>query len=136
MSDDGSWGRLRILVVDDDPHVRAALVELVRSDNGLELSGVAADADVAVALCAGTSVDAAIVDVKMPGGGPSCVRGIRAVSPKTAVVALSAYDDDAARRTMRDAGAAAYLVKGGSIADLLNIVRSAASDARRRHDQF
>lgn len=135
MSDGPSPGRLRILVVDDDAHVRAALVDLVSSDDGLELSGVAADADSAIGLCARAAVDAAVVDVKMPGGGPSCVRGIRAVSPTTAVIALSAYDDDAARRAMSDAGAAAYLVKGGSIDDLLAVIRRVVSDARREHDQ-
>ena len=64
--------RLRVLVADDQPHVRAALAEVVSSDDNLELTGVAADAEEAIHLCGQLRPDVAVVDVKMPaGGGPA-----------------------------------------------------------------
>ena len=49
----------------------------------------------------------------MPGGGgPEAARGILAESPRTRIVALSAYGDRASILEMLRAGAAAYLVKG------------------------
>ncbi len=119
-----------VVVADDQPHVRAALAELVASDDQLELTGVAADAEEAIRLCARVRPDVAVVDVKMPGGGgPAAVHGIRAVSPDTAVFALSAYDDQGSRSAMRAAGAAAYLVKGGDIEVLLAAIRHESRDS-------
>ncbi len=120
----GHRGTVRVVVADDQPHVRAALAELVASDDHLELAGVGADAEDAIRLCAQVCPEVAVVDVKMPGGGgPAAVRGIRAASPGTAVLALSAYDDQGSRSAMRAAGAAAYVVKGGDIDLLLAAIR-------------
>jgi DNA-binding NarL/FixJ family response regulator len=120
-------GMVRVVVADDQPQVRAALAELVASDERLVLSGVAGDAEEAIALCARLRPEVAVVDVKMPrGGGPAAADGIRSVSPGTAVFALSAYDDQGSRLAMRAAGAAAYVVKGGDIDALLGTIFTVA----------
>ncbi len=119
---------VRVVVADDQPHFRAALAELVASDDHLELGGVAGEGEAAIGLCARVRPEVAVVDVKMPGGGgPAAVQGIRAVSPGTAVVALSAYDDQGSRQAMRAAGAAAYLVKGGDVDVLVAAIRAVAA---------
>lgn len=116
-----------MLLAEDEPHVRDALVELIGSDAGLRLLGVAADAKAAVELCERLQPAVAVIDVKMPhGGGTAAASGIRSVSPATAVIALSAYDDDGARAAMLDAGAVRYLIKGGAVEELLDAIRTAA----------
>lgn len=117
--------RLRVVVAEDQPHVRAALAELV-AEEGFELAGVATTGEEAVALCERARPDVAVVDVKMPSGGAAMIREIRSGAPSTAVVVLSAYDDDGARRAMRRAGANAYIVKGGAVEDLVAAIRRAA----------
>jgi EAL domain-containing protein (putative c-di-GMP-specific phosphodiesterase class I)/CheY-like chemotaxis protein len=103
----------RILIADDDANIREALRELLESEDGLEVVGVAENAVEAVEMAARERPDVAILDVKMPGGGgPHAARGILVESPQTRIVALSAYGDRASILEMLSAGAAAYLVKG------------------------
>jgi DNA-binding NarL/FixJ family response regulator len=118
----------RVLIADDQPHVRAALADLVASDDRMELIGVAADAEEAIEMCTVLRPDVAVLDVKMPGGGgPAAAQGILGVSPDTVVVALSAHDDQGSRQAMRAAGAADYVLKGGDVDDLLVAIRAAGN---------
>jgi DNA-binding NarL/FixJ family response regulator len=103
---------LRVLIADDNDLVRGALRELIDSDDRFRVVALAGDADAAVATARDARPDVAVVDVRMPGGGPAAVRGIREVAPATRVVACTAYDDAASREEMRAAGVVAYLVKG------------------------
>lgn len=101
----------RLLIADDDPSVRSTLTLLLGHE--FELVGAAADADEAIDLAADTLPNVALIDVVMPGGGgPAAVRGILAVSPATAMVALSSYESRAVVLEMIEAGATSYRRKG------------------------
>jgi DNA-binding response OmpR family regulator len=119
--------RLRVLIADDEPEVREILIGVVDADPGLELAGVAADAEKAVEVARVTRPDVALLDVSMPGGG-----GVRAAlgigwrSPLTHMVALSLHDDRATIVDMIRAGATGYVVKGASCEEILDALRSAA----------
>lgn len=113
--------RVRVLLADDDPHIREALSELINDEPGLELVGTAADAEEAVELFRVSLPDVVVLDNKMPaGGGAAALAGIKAIRPETHVVVLSAYDDDASRQTL--SAAARYVVKGSAV-DLLATIK-------------
>src|SRR6266508_4735551 len=118
---------LRILIADDEPEVQEILISVVDADPGLELAGVAADAEKAVEVARVTRPDVALLDVSMPGGG-----GVRAAlgigwrSPRTHMVALSLHDDRATIVDMIRAGANGYVVKGASCEEILDALRWAA----------
>jgi signal transduction histidine kinase len=117
-------GRIRVLIAEDEPAVREALADLIRTDEELELIGAAGDADQAIDLAGRHHPDVALVDVKMPsGGGPRASREIRRLSPETRVVALSAYEDRATVLEMLRAGASGYLVKGTSAGEIVEAIR-------------
>jgi signal transduction histidine kinase len=117
-------GRIRVLIAEDEPSVREALADLIRTDDDLELVGAAGDAEQAIQLAREHHPDVALVDVKMPlGGGPRASREIRILSPETRVVALSAYEDRATVLEMLRAGAAGYLVKGTSAGEIVEAIR-------------
>lgn len=119
--------RLRILIADDEPEMRETLIGLVSTDPGLELAGVAEDADEAVEVARVTRPDVALLDVSMPyGGGPGAAQGIRWRSPGTHVVAFSLHDDRASIVEMLRAGATGYVVKGASVQEILDALRFAA----------
>jgi DNA-binding response OmpR family regulator len=119
--------RLRILIADDEPEVRETLTSLVEGDPGLELAGVAEDADEAVEVARLTRPDVALLDVSMPGGGgPRAAVGIKWRSPRTNLVAFSMHDDRAAIVDMLRAGAVGYVVKGASCEEILDALRWAA----------
>ena len=102
----------RILIVDDDGGIRAALRDLLREE-GMEVVGEATDGTEAVELVEPLSPDIVLMDLRMPKlGGVEATRLIKRSSPTTQVVILSAYDDMALNQSAEEAGAYAYLVKG------------------------
>ena len=119
--------RIRVLIADDEPGVRDALAELVAAEETLEVVATAAHAVEAIELARTLRPDVAVVDVKMPaGGGQRAARGIRASSPQTRVLALSAYDDRTYVLEMLEAGAVGYLVKGAPAEQILDAIRASA----------
>jgi two-component system, NarL family, response regulator DesR len=103
--------RPRLLIADDDPVVRAVLTaQLI---DLFDVVGTADDSESAIDVARRERPDAALIDVRMPaGGGLGATRGIRDVSPKTAVVILSIDGSTQSRDVLIAAGAMAYLRKG------------------------
>lgn len=117
--------RIRVLVADDEPAVRAALAELIETEDTLELVGTAKDAQEAIELAIRERPDVALLDVKMPaGGGPRAAREIRIASPQSRVVAISAYEDRTSVLEMLRAGAVGYLVKGTRAAEIVKMIHN------------
>ncbi len=119
--------RIRVLIADDEPDVRGALAELIGYEDDLDIVASAGDPDEAASLAASTAPDVALVDVKMPnGGGPRAAREILRRSPRTRVLALSAYEDRDTVLAMLGAGAVGYLVKGTPAEDIVGAIGRAA----------
>lgn len=117
---------IRVLVADDEPFMRAALADILSDESSLDLVAVAAEPGSAVELAAQIRPDVAVVDVRMPdGGGAQAARGIREVSPATAVLALSASDDRESVFGMLQAGAVGYLVKGTATSEVVEAIHRA-----------
>jgi signal transduction histidine kinase len=101
------------LVAEDDTQLREALVELISSDETLEVVATAGDTGEAIARGRKVAVDVAVLDVKMPGGGGArAARELRKLHPGLPVVAYTAYQDRATVIEMLRAGAIAFIVKG------------------------
>lgn len=82
----------RVMVVDDEPHVRATIVALLEQQ-GHELSAFANGHD-ALAAYSQTAFDLVLADVKMPGmGGVELLRQIRAIDQEVPVILMTAYAD-------------------------------------------
>ena len=118
---------IRVLVADDEPALRGALSELLAQEEHVELVGMAADADEAIAMAERDRPDVALVDVKMPaGGGPRAAREIGRLSPSTRVIALSAFEDRPTVLEMLRAGAVGYLVKGTAAEEIVGSIKRVA----------
>jgi DNA-binding NarL/FixJ family response regulator len=130
-----SHARIRVLVAEDDEGVREILTSVVRSEPAFELVGAVADSAEAIVVAARLQPDVALVDVRMPGGGPSATRGIKERSPHTSVLAFSAHDDALTMQKMYDAGVDGYLVKGSTVNEIVASIQhagDAGSGARAR----
>lgn len=116
---------IRVMIADDDVVFREALAEVLRSDPGCDLVGVASGAGEAIDMAGSLRPDVAILDVKMPdGGGARATSEIRDRSPRTKILGFSAYGD---RETVFDLlrrGASGFLVKGSSPAALIDGVHN------------
>jgi len=124
----GLNAHVRVLVADDEPDLRDALSSLLAQEPSLALVGSAADADEAVILAKREQPDVALVDVSMPaGGGPRAAREIVRSSPRTRVIALSAFEDRATVLEMFRAGAVGYLVKGMAGEEIVDSIHRVAN---------
>ncbi|MES9543058.1 MULTISPECIES: response regulator transcription factor [unclassified Actinomadura] len=108
--------RVRVLVVDDNPVVRAGLSTILES-GGVEVVGEAVDGAHAVEQARSLRPDLVLLDVRMPG-----VDGVVAAGPLSAIakVLMLSYDTDAdvIGQAIRN-GASGYLVHGAFEADEL-----------------
>jgi DNA-binding NarL/FixJ family response regulator len=131
---DGEGGSpISVLVADDDQRMVDTLTALIESRPFLRLVGVGFNAAEAVSIATRTRPRVALLDVRMPGGGPSAARTIREVSPRTCCVALSCYRDLESLTAMREAGVVDYLVKGAaSVADIVGAIKRAADQGDDR----
>jgi EAL domain-containing protein (putative c-di-GMP-specific phosphodiesterase class I)/DNA-binding NarL/FixJ family response regulator len=117
---------IRVLIADDEKVIREALAALIEDSDGMTVAAVTADADEATAEAARVRPDVALVDVRMPGGGPRATRGILESSPNTRVLALSASGSHESVLEMLRVGAAGYLVKGILPSEIIAGIRNVA----------
>jgi two-component system OmpR family response regulator len=116
---------VRVLVVEDDVRMAAAVRRGLRSD-GLVVD-VAGDGENALRLARATSFDAVILDVMLPGAdGFEVCRRLRAEGVWAPVIMLTARDAVDDRVHGLDAGADDYLTKPFSLAELLARLRALA----------
>ncbi len=103
----------RVVVVEDHPLYRQALVSLVGEVDGFEVVAEAADGLSGVAATVEHQPDVVLMDLGLPDlSGIEATRQIRALLPSTAVLVLTMTEDEAAVSGAVRAGAAGYLVKG------------------------
>ncbi|MDJ0385119.1 response regulator transcription factor [Streptomyces sp. G-G2] len=116
-------GGQRILVVDDEPEVRAA-VEDGLAVEGYEVRG-AADGLAALAEVGAWQPDALVLDVMMPVlDGLGVCRQLRALGDRTPVLVLTALGSVSERVDGLEAGADDYLVKPFALDELVARVRA------------
>lgn len=119
-------GGARILVVEDDEHVRRLVVEALGRD-GHSVRG-AADAEGALAIAREERFELVVSDVVMPGTpGPALVGLLRAIQPSLAVLFISGYFESP-DIDPRQVQGARLLLKPFSPEDLLAAVRVALED--------
>jgi DNA-binding NarL/FixJ family response regulator len=119
---------LRVLVADDDPMIRLALSEVLEAEADLQVVAIAEDALQAVDLAQVHTPDVAVLDVRMPGGGGAhAAREIRVRSPRTQLLAFSAYDDSGTVSELKRLGVREYLIKGVTNAEIVAAVRRAGA---------
>src|SRR3954451_6613943 len=118
-----SSSRVRVLVADDHPLFREAVVRAVKERPELELVAEAADGTDALAAIRDGQPDVAVLDVKMPGlDGIKVANAVARDRLPTRVVLLSAFLDGAMAFDAVAAGAAAYLSKDADRRRILDTI--------------
>lgn len=115
------------MIVDDHPIVREGLRGMLAAEPDIEVAGEAASGDEAVALVPRIAPDVVLMDLRMPSGdGVSAIERL----PGHRILVLTTFQDDADIVRAIEAGAAGYLLKDASRADLAAAVRAAAAGRR------
>ncbi len=120
-----------ILLADDHHIVRQGLKALLEGEPHFRLVGEAGDGIEAVRLAERLGPDVLITDVMMPGlNGLEVTRQVTKSVPKTRVVILSMYPDDAYVFEAFKNGASGYVLKESQASDLVKAVREVAAGRR------
>ena len=120
-----SKDKIRIIIADDHVVVREGSRELLQKAGDLEIVAEAGDGEEAVKLVKELTPDVIILDVAMPRlSGIEAARQIKAVSPNTAVLILTAYEYDQYVFALLEAGADGYLLKDIPSQKLIEAVRA------------
>ena len=116
---------IRIILGEDHALVREGTRRILEQYPDLSVVGEAGDGEQVLELLERLQPDVAILDIRMPRvSGIDVVRGMRARSPGTRALMLTAYDDDDFILALMEAGATGYLLKTARAAELVDAVRT------------
>jgi DNA-binding NarL/FixJ family response regulator len=116
---------IRVLLADDHALVREGTRRLLETEYDVEVVAEAASGEEAVESTKRLHPDIAIMDIAMPGmGGIEATRAIKVSCPETAVMVLSAYDDEPYLMALLEAGAAGFLLKNVHGQELISAIRA------------
>jgi len=117
--------KLTILIADDHPLVREALHQSLEGEEDMKVVAEASDGEEAVKLASELKPNVVVMDIVMPKlNGIEATRKIKEINPDTAILILTAYDDDEYVLGLLDAGAAGYLLKSARGRDLVGAIRT------------
>ncbi|MEO3928469.1 response regulator transcription factor [Micromonosporaceae bacterium B7E4] len=118
---------IRVLLVDDQPMVRAGLGLILRTQPDIQLVGECDDGADVVRTLSGCSPDLVCMDVQMPGvDGVEATRRLR-VADGPPVCILTTFGDEEVLWSAVDAGAAGFVLKSATPENLIEAVRTVAS---------
>ncbi|MFJ3863331.1 response regulator [Streptomyces nigra] len=119
---------IRLLLVDDDPLVRAGLSLMLGGADDIEIVGEAADGADVGPLADRTRPDVVLMDIRMPGvDGLTATERLRARQDPPQVVLLTTFHaDEQVLRALR-AGAAGFVLKDTPPAEIVDAVRRVAA---------
>jgi DNA-binding NarL/FixJ family response regulator len=118
---------VRVVIADDDPMVRAGLRMILGGAPDVVVVGEARDGQEAVDVVVRERPDVVLMDVRMPRmDGLAATRRLRERAAPTRIIVLTTFDtDDVVLAALRQ-GAAGFLLKDTSPADLVAAVRRVA----------
>ncbi|MGW6014139.1 response regulator [Streptomyces sp. NPDC055210] len=119
---------IRLLLVDDDPLVRAGLSFMLGGADDLEIVGEGADGSEVEALVDRTRPDVVLMDIRMPTvDGLVATERLRGREEAPQVIVLTTFHaDEQVLRALR-AGAAGFVLKDTPPAEILHAVRRVAA---------
>ncbi len=119
---------IRVVIVDDDPLVLAGLRMILGGSDDITIAGEAADGHTAIGTIGREKPDVVLLDIRMPRmDGISVLRRLRERGTSARVIVLTTFDTDELILTALKQGAAGYLLKDTSPADIVNALRRVAA---------
>ena len=119
---------ITVMLVDDHSLVRKGFRRLLEDEAGIVVVAEANDGSDAVRIANELKPQVIVMDMSMPGlnGIQACVEILK-VLPKTAILMLSMYSEEAQVRNALKAGAKGYVLKNAVDVDLAAAIRDVAA---------
>jgi DNA-binding NarL/FixJ family response regulator len=117
--------KLRIFLADDHTVLRQGVRLILEAEPDITVIGEAADSEETCRLVPQLKPDILLLDVKMPGlGGLALLPSLIQVSPRTAIIVFTMYDNPGYVYQALRAGARGYILKNVEREELLRAIRA------------
>jgi DNA-binding NarL/FixJ family response regulator len=118
---------IRVLIVDDHPLMRQAVVAVLSTANDMEVVGEAGDGDEALELASRLRPDVVLLDIRLPGkDGIQVARALCRDLPEARVIMLTSYNLETYVRACFAIGVCGYLLKTADDGEVVAAVRAVA----------
>ncbi|AQW49275.1 response regulator transcription factor [Streptomyces violaceusniger] len=118
---------IRVLIADDEALMRAGIRLILENAEDIEVAAEAGDGREAAEACRTQQIDVALLDIQMPiRDGIAAAEDIARLSPRTCVVMLTAFGEEAHVTRALRAAASGFILKDTGPADLIRAVQLAA----------
>jgi DNA-binding NarL/FixJ family response regulator len=122
---------IRLLMVDDHALMREGLKQLFQYVDDIEVTAEASNGQAALDLLKREQFDLVLLDISMPGiHGVELIRAIRSKAASPPILILTMHNETQMAKSKLKAGAAGYITKDSSAADLLAAIRKVAAGGR------
>jgi DNA-binding NarL/FixJ family response regulator len=120
--------KMRILIVDDNPQVRAAILSILMTDPRLEIVSEAANGTEALELAQDLQPDLILLDIGLPDlNGLEVAQHLAKLTPRCGSLFLSQHTSSEIVRSTLSCGGLGYVVKSDAALELVPAVLAAAS---------
>ena len=119
--------KLRIMIADDQELIRESLSIILSQNADMEVTGLAENGAELLSLIKKAPPDIVLMDIRMPElDGVAATHAIKEQWPQVRLIILTTFDDDEYVFNALKYGASGYLLKGVSVAELSNAIRTVA----------
>jgi DNA-binding NarL/FixJ family response regulator len=117
--------KIRVVLADDHTVVRQGIRRILETVKDIQVVAEAEDGGRAIEAIKEARPDVAVLDIRMPRmSGIDVTRWVRENALSTAILVLSAYDDDPYVLAVLEAGANGYVLKNADAEDIIAAVRA------------
>jgi len=115
---------INVAIVEDIDDIREGLVYLINASEGFKCIASFSNAEDALKKLPKLDIDVVLMDVNLPGiSGIDCLTELKSNNPKFQVIMLTVFEDDETIFNSLKAGAAGYILKKTSPAQLLEAIK-------------
>lgn len=119
---------IKVMVADDQELIRQSLQIVLNSKTDIEVISTAADGQEVIRAVRKEKPDVILMDVRMPKmDGVQCTKIIKENYPEIKIIILTTFDDDEYVYNALKFGASGYLLKGVSMDELENAIKTVYS---------
>lgn len=119
---------IKVLIADDQELIRQSLQIVLNTKDDIKVVGVASDGQEVIKEIRRELPDVILMDIRMPKmDGVQCTKIIKESYPKVKIIILTTFDDDEFVYNALKFGASGYLLKGVSMEELVNAIRTVHS---------
>lgn len=119
---------IKVLIADDQELIRQSLQIVLNTKEDMRATGMAADGQEVIQCIRKEVPDVILMDIRMPKmDGVQCTKIIKENYPQVKIIILTTFDDDEFVYNALKFGASGYLLKGVSMDELAEAIRTVHS---------